>query len=214
MELRPTGTTRVTMTRTMAVTSSTLRLVRSKITSLHRASLHSTAGASKHIVATLKTADISRRSCRAGLLLVGTVAGAASLQSRSPSLCDAAHASTLALTTNHEVELLNARKEIDRQSMTPLAVLLRILHSIFRTLYLSALFGPLLMGKPLCRWTGCEDAWWRWCVRCFDSSGALLIKLAQWSSSRPDLFGSAACAQFAHSCRAVTDTGDDPIEKP
>ena len=84
------------------------------------------------------------------------------------------------------------------QSMSPLAVTLRTLRSLLRTLYLCAVFGPLILSWPLSRAIGCTDAWWRWCVRCFESSGALLIKLAQWSSSRPDLFGAHACAQFTH----------------
>ena len=43
-----------------------------------------------------------------------------------------------------------------------------------------------------------EELWWRWCVRLMERSGALFIKLAQWSSSRPDIFGARVCQRFAH----------------
>lgn len=42
------------------------------------------------------------------------------------------------------------------------------------------------------------DGWLGWylrvCLHCVEQSGAAVIKLTQWASSRPDLFGHAACA--------------------
>ena len=35
-------------------------------------------------------------------------------------------------------------------------------------------------------------------MRAFENSGALLIKLAQWGSSRPDMFGERGCRRFLH----------------
>ena len=72
------------------------------------------------------------------------------------------------------------------------------LRSLLRSLYLCAIFGPLLIAWPLYRRLGYTDLWWQWCVQSFESSGALLIKLAQWSSSRPDLFGAHSCKRFEH----------------
>ena len=43
-----------------------------------------------------------------------------------------------------------------------------------------------------------EDLWWKWCVSCFEASGALPIKFAQWASSRPDVFGARVCRRFVH----------------
>ena len=83
--------------------------------------------------------------------------------------------------------------------LSPLARLRRLVLLLVRGVYLSLVIGPLLLAAPLARlgpsW---DDLWWRWCVRVAESSGALVIKLAQWASSRPDLFGEAACGRFAH----------------
>uniref|UniRef100_A0A7S0L238 Protein kinase domain-containing protein n=1 Tax=Coccolithus braarudii TaxID=221442 RepID=A0A7S0L238_9EUKA len=57
---------------------------------------------------------------------------------------------------------------------------------------------PLVLSLPLTRFATVSEAWWWWCVRISESSGALVIKLAQWASSRPDLFGSQVCARFSH----------------
>jgi len=67
-----------------------------------------------------------------------------------------------------------------------------------RTAYLLLVFGPLLLLYPLSRWRWSEELWWRWCVSSFERSGALLIKLAQWASSRPDMFGERVCRRFKH----------------
>ena len=65
-------------------------------------------------------------------------------------------------------------------------------------LYLWALLGPIVLTLPLSRWKWSSEAWWTVCVRACEHSGALLIKLAQWSSSRPDLFGEQVCSRFSH----------------
>ena len=57
--------------------------------------------------------------------------------------------------------------------------------------------APLLLHWKLGGHAGAER-WWRHCVRTSESSGALFIKLAQWASSRPDLFSEAFCSRFAH----------------
>ena len=80
----------------------------------------------------------------------------------------------------------------------PLATASRVLRSLLRLLYLGLVFSPLALTWHLSVWTGCTDLWWRWLAHSLESSGALLIKLAQWSSSRPDLFGDAVCARFLH----------------
>ena len=72
------------------------------------------------------------------------------------------------------------------------------LRSIARLLYLCAVLGPLVLTLPLSKFSYTSDAWWACCCAAFENSGALLIKLAQWSSSRPDLFGEVVCARLKH----------------
>jgi aarF domain-containing kinase len=81
---------------------------------------------------------------------------------------------------------------------SPRSKTLLVLACVRRALFLIVFFGPLLLLYPLCRWTWAEEFWWRWCVRSFERSGALLIKLAQWGSSRPDMFGASVCRRFKH----------------
>ena len=77
-------------------------------------------------------------------------------------------------------------------------MLMRALRALMRAIYLGAVFTPLAFTYHLSQWSGCSDAWWGWLIHALESSGALLIKLAQWSSSRPDLFGESVCRRFLH----------------
>lgn len=93
---------------------------------------------------------------------------------------------------------LTALNEHVQPSNSRISALLRALRSLFRALYLSAVFTPLALTYHLSHWIGYTDAWWTWLIWRLESSGALLIKLAQWSSSRPDLFGEDVCRRLVH----------------
>ena len=87
----------------------------------------------------------------------------------------------------------------------PLPLLNRLLQRLFylaRALYLWCVFCPLLLSSPLAFWQTrfptLEELWWRCCVKTLERTGALVIKLAQWASSRPDLFGERTCARVEH----------------
>lgn len=67
-----------------------------------------------------------------------------------------------------------------------------------RTVYLCFIFTPLFLALPMSWYDATREAWWVWCVRTVELSGALCIKLAQWASSRPDLFGACVCEKFRH----------------
>ena len=72
----------------------------------------------------------------------------------------------------------------------------RVLRPTGRIIKLAVLLGPLLLTWPLRWFRVTSDLWWTYCVFAAEASGALVIKLAQWASSRPDLFGEAACDRF------------------
>ena len=74
----------------------------------------------------------------------------------------------------------------------------RFVRCCARAVYITALLGPLFACAPLARGSVLSELWWRWCVRTCERCGALLIKLAQWASSRPDLFSSETAERFAH----------------
>ena len=118
----------------------------------------------------------------------------------APSLLAEAAPIPLKRTLSHsDVAVLARRTHEDVGSW-----LMRALRKLARILYLSAVISPLLLTLPLTRFASTSDLWWSCCVRACEHSGALLIKLAQWSSSRPDLFGEAACSRFAHLQDATT----------
>ena len=65
-----------------------------------------------------------------------------------------------------------------------------------RAVYLWLLFTPLLCLWPLAQFECFRDIWWDHCVSVTERSGALVVKLAQWASSRPDLFGVMTSERF------------------
>ena len=106
-------------------------------------------------------------------------------------------AARLKRTLSHDAAMIAAEQRRE-QSQSPLSVVIRTLRSIARLLYLCAVLGPLVLTLPLSKFSYTSDAWWACCCAAFENSGALLIKLAQWSSSRPDLFGEVVCARLKH----------------
>lgn len=74
----------------------------------------------------------------------------------------------------------------------------RAFKCVLRAAYLALVFGPLCFAVPLSWYDSTREYWWVWCVHCVELSGALCIKLAQWASSRPDLFGANVCERFRH----------------
>lgn len=117
---------------------------------------------------------------------------------QAPSACDSMlHQS--ALVAQRDAAYLPAEKDtVVANSEEQPSSFLVLLRCARRTAYLLLVFGPLLLFYPLSRWQWTEELWWRWCVSSFETSGALLIKLAQWASSRPDMFGERICSRFNH----------------
>ena len=76
----------------------------------------------------------------------------------------------------------------------------RRLRCLVRFLYLFFVrLGPLLaLHFVMTRCTCTRALWWRWMARAAERSGAVVIKLAQWAGSRPDMFGSEVCSQLVH----------------
>lgn len=69
-----------------------------------------------------------------------------------------------------------------------------------RTLELAWLYGPLALTAWLLLLPSesrLTEAWWHWLRHTVEGSGPCAIKLAQWASSRPDLFSDAAAHIFA-----------------
>ena len=115
-------------------------------------------------------------------------------------LDSAATRAPLQRTKSHSDEVALRRRAHDDTG----SWLRRTLRRLARLLYLCTIISPLLLTLPLSCFEASSELWWSWCVRACEHSGALLIKLAQWSSSRPDLFGDAACGRFAHLQDAAT----------
>jgi aarF domain-containing kinase len=69
-----------------------------------------------------------------------------------------------------------------------------------RTVYLMALFGPLLLVYPLCvaPWTpeSWHFAWYQRFTNAVQHAGSAFIKLGQWASHRADLFPVEMCRAF------------------
>ena len=80
--------------------------------------------------------------------------------------------------------------------------LARVAFYALRAAYLWLVFSPLLLSSPLAFWQKrfpqLEEVWWSWCIATLERTGALAIKLAQWASSRPDLFSSRVCGRLQH----------------
>jgi len=66
-----------------------------------------------------------------------------------------------------------------------------------RGIYLWMIGTPLLVAYPLTVWNEkLHQEWLQWCVYGVEMSGAAIVKLFQWASSRPDMFGEEFCALF------------------
>lgn len=77
----------------------------------------------------------------------------------------------------------------------------RALRMLWRLLSLAVRYSPLLAGVPFALalgWLlpGIEDALWAYALRAVHASGPAYIKLAQWASSRNDLFPVKFCQTF------------------
>lgn len=102
----------------------------------------------------------------------------------------------LALAASERCPGLHLGKLDNVHELTADTFLRRALRSLARLVYLCVLIGPLLIMWPL-RWSEVtSNYWWMYCVSAAEASGAVVIKLAQWASSRPDLFGEACCNRF------------------
>lgn len=73
----------------------------------------------------------------------------------------------------------------------------RAIRLFLRTIYLSTVVTPLLVALPIVYLNkGLYKEWLEWCVFGVEMSGAAIVKLFQWASSRPDMFGSEFCNLF------------------
>jgi hypothetical protein len=73
----------------------------------------------------------------------------------------------------------------------------RVWRAMWRGTYITRLFVPLVLTYPLSRLSdGCREWWLGLCLWTAEASGAIVIKLMQWASSRPDLFGADFCEIF------------------
>lgn len=78
----------------------------------------------------------------------------------------------------------------------------------WRCSYLLYLSTPVIISYPLCLLSPGWKRWWLdLCLSSVQSGGALLVKMAQWASSRPDLFGEEFCHTF---CKLQDKTQPHP----
>lgn len=121
--------------------------------------------------------------------------------SRAPVRCEAAALSS-AMPEETAVATTGRLAAAPPESVPLSRRVARRLFHLARVLYLCCVFGPLLLTSPLAFWQArsprLHDLWWRCFVAALERTGALVIKLAQWASSRPDLFGEAVCARVQH----------------
>lgn len=78
----------------------------------------------------------------------------------------------------------------------------RALRMLWRIVSLAFLYSPLVLGVPFALalgWLlpGLEDALWTYALHAVHRSGPAYIKLAQWASSRNDLFPVKFCETFS-----------------
>lgn len=70
----------------------------------------------------------------------------------------------------------------------------RVARTIIRVMYLGALFLPLAIWYPFASKSPTrKQDWIQLFLRQSERSGAVVIKMCQWASSRPDLFGTDFC---------------------
>jgi len=120
----------------------------------------------------------------------------AALREPMPTIAsDASTSARLAATTNAATAVAESLPPPQRSLRRWLR---RVLFCLTRAGYLLLSLGPLLLTLPLSRWPATSDFWWRWAVRTAESSGALIMKLCQWASSRPDIIGQQVCARLVH----------------
>jgi len=83
----------------------------------------------------------------------------------------------------------------------PIALMIRIFRALRRAAVLTCLSAPVVVLLPLTygfrRWyPSLEDALWDYILWAVEKSGPTLIKLAQWASTREDLFPAALTYRF------------------
>ncbi len=103
------------------------------------------------------------------------------------------------------VELIESVKQIPIPEYSlvesvsdPVGPLVGSLRTMLRALYLGAAFTPVVILSPFALFDTTSGFFWSVLLRVLQTTGALTIKLAQWASSRPDLFGDEYCLRFCH----------------
>jgi aarF domain-containing kinase len=88
------------------------------------------------------------------------------------------------------------------QSEVSLRKVWRYLRDLFRSLWrgaqLTLIFSPAMLSAPLLLFSdeAKHATWWKLFKSCVRTAGACFTKLAQWISTRPDLFPARVCREF------------------
>jgi aarF domain-containing kinase len=90
----------------------------------------------------------------------------------------------------------------------------RAVRLFLRALFLASVATPLAATYPLMKGNErLHKKWLDWCVSGVELSGAAIVKLFQWASSRPDMFGEDFCKLFCKLQDETTPHGFAHTEK-
>lgn len=110
----------------------------------------------------------------------------------------AAHTESLVMAADHPLQYRQAAlllpspssvwEDVVELAHTVWEKMKRIYLAIKRFIYCSAVTSSVLVVGPVALYMGKEESFWRYLIGCIETLGPTFIKLAQWASSRPDLF--------------------------
>jgi len=90
-----------------------------------------------------------------------------------------------------EVKVISSLTQMQNRAWQYLRMLLRTIQLVFLLAPPGLLLYPLIYSEK-----NLPDWYLKWCLRCVETSGAAVIKLMQWASGRPDVFGNSFCEVF------------------
>ena len=148
----------------------------------------------RYHITVIKLHGTLRRYCKPRVLLMGTS-------------CSAVIGSMLIFNTNRSMHCIESKSgSIDKPIVIPDKSFNR-LFVVFRLLYLSLLFSPVLLChiiEILLPLKFISSLKWSLLLFSIERAGPAFIKLGQWASTRPDIFSESTCSFLSQLQRDCT----------